>query len=244
MIRAYAPGYDGFSDGFGIYGPRWLGQFGQIITLLKADPRSRRAVVGLWDRSDLGEQDRRDLPCTLSLQFLLRPSPHLVGKEQLHLIVTMRSNDVWMGLPYDVFAFTCLQMMVAEELGAMDGYYYHRVGSLHLYDKHVEAAHGMWRDAQPSACEHNWWPRATFKEVGLMLALELGSRCGVDPRGVTEWKQLSPMAQDLVACCARKWGFEVPLHSEILEQAHVDYRRSRPDRQNDTGAQPAEASPA
>ena len=47
----------------------------------------------------------------------------------------MRSNDLWMGFPYDVFQFTCLQTLLAMELDVELGTYTHVAGSLHLYER-------------------------------------------------------------------------------------------------------------
>jgi len=46
----------------------------------------------------------------------------------------MRSNDVYLGLPHDIFVFTMLQEMIARSLGLEVGFYQHMVGHLHLYD--------------------------------------------------------------------------------------------------------------
>jgi thymidylate synthase len=51
----------------------------------------------------------------------------------LHLVAHMRSNDVYKGLPHDVFCFTMLQEVAARSLGVELGHYSHSVGSLHLY---------------------------------------------------------------------------------------------------------------
>lgn len=72
------------------------------------------------------------MPCTTTLQFLLREG-------RLHIIATMRSNDAYLGLPHDVFCFTMLQEMVARILGVDLGSYRHFVGSMHLYDKNRPA---------------------------------------------------------------------------------------------------------
>ena len=48
----------------------------------------------------------------------------------------MRSNDIWLGLPYDIAFFTTLQQYVSEVTGIPVGKYYHTVGDLHLYEKH------------------------------------------------------------------------------------------------------------
>jgi thymidylate synthase len=51
------------------------------------------------------------------------------------MFVNMRSNDAFVGLPSDLFAFTMIQEVVARSIGAEVGRYKHCVGSLHLYDK-------------------------------------------------------------------------------------------------------------
>jgi len=56
------------------------------------------------------------------------------------LITNMRSNDVHVGLPHDVFCFTMLQEIVARSIGVELGTYKHVVGSLHLYDRNSRAA--------------------------------------------------------------------------------------------------------
>ncbi len=117
----------------GAYGPRMFGvgknaQFRTVLDLLTTRNTSRRAVIQLFDASDLtGPQRYQDVPCTSTLQFFVRDG-------QLHLMVTMRSNDAFIGLPLDVFSFTMLQELMAGELGVAMGRYIHSVGSLHIYD--------------------------------------------------------------------------------------------------------------
>ena len=117
----------------GAYGARMFGtednaQFRTVLDLLKNSSSSRRAVLQLFDASDLtGPRRYNDVPCTSTLQFFVRDG-------RLHLIVTMRSNDAYVGLPLDVFAFTMLQELMAGELGVDIGRYVHNVGSLHIYD--------------------------------------------------------------------------------------------------------------
>lgn len=133
-ISYYVPQYQREAiDGrlLGAYGPRLFepsgsGQLHRVIDILKQKPDSRQAVVQLFDARDLGRT--KDVPCTCTLQFLLREG-------QLELIVHMRSNDAFLGLPHDLFAFTMLQELVARSVGAELGAYSHFVGSLHLYDE-------------------------------------------------------------------------------------------------------------
>lgn len=145
FLQIFAPGYKRFcEDGihaFGAYGQRWgyyqglyPNQIDAVIEVLKAHPESRQAVVTMWNSDDLPHAvlvDKKDLPCTLSLQFLLRNG-------YLHLVATMRSNDVWLGLPYDVFCFTQLQNLIADIIGSSVGSYTHNAGSMHYYEKDFE----------------------------------------------------------------------------------------------------------
>jgi thymidylate synthase len=170
MIKAYAPSYEKFADdgeAHGAYGDRWINNPGikdkntfkstklnglkAIVELLKKNPDDRRAVLSCWDSGDLMDAisgEFKDIPCTVSLQFLIRN-----GK--LHLHTYMRSNDVWLGTVYDVFCFCQIQMIVAAALGVKLGKYIHTVGSLHLYENNfsaaakIEFAENEFQDAMP-----------------------------------------------------------------------------------------------
>lgn len=146
FIQYYIPTYHKYSnDGetiFGAYGPRLFALNGRIdqvknvVETLKKNGDSRRAVIQIFQGEDLAEnlvERKNDLPCTCTLQFTLR-------KRQLHLLVMMRSNDAFKGLPHDVFAFTMLQEIIARALAVEIGLYKHAVGSLHLYAEDTQNA--------------------------------------------------------------------------------------------------------
>ena len=121
----------------GGYGPRLFGgvngnQIDYVISKLRAKPASRQAVIQIFDKADVQHQ-HLDIPCTCTLQFVVR-------EQKLHLITYMRSNDVHLGLPHDVFAFTMIQELIARSVEVEVGTYIHMVGSLHLYEKNREAS--------------------------------------------------------------------------------------------------------
>lgn len=135
FILRYIPAYISESDDemtiHGAYGPRLFNTRGQdqisnVHALLCAQPTSRRAVVQLFDAGDLSRR-YCNVPCTISLQFLLREG-------QLHMLTTMRSNDAYIGFPHDVFCFAMLQEIMARSLNCEIGIYKHFVGSMHLYE--------------------------------------------------------------------------------------------------------------
>jgi thymidylate synthase len=55
----------------------------------------------------------------------------------------MRSNDIAIGMLYDVFNFTMLQELLAVELDVELGTYTHMVGSLHIYEKSYNLLKGI-----------------------------------------------------------------------------------------------------
>lgn len=103
-------------------------QWEYVKALLKDDPHSRQAVIHIKTPSNAVS---KDIPCTIALQFSIRDN-------SLFLMAVMRSNDIWLGLPFDLFAFTSLQIKMAMELGVGVGDYTHVAGSLHLYEKDVK----------------------------------------------------------------------------------------------------------
>jgi thymidylate synthase len=137
-IAYYVRFYRKFDEGgviFGGYGPRLVSfdgvnQLEYVIGLLRNNPSSRRVVIQLFDHRDSLDH-HLDIPCTCTLQYLLREG-------RLSAITYMRSNDVFRGMPHDIFCFTMLQEIIARSIGAELGSYHHMVGSLHLYDRDVE----------------------------------------------------------------------------------------------------------
>ena len=126
--------YDLTDDGETVnsaYGYRIFHKFGfdqlqYVIDKLKKNPYDRQAVIHIKEADD---KPTKDTPCTCLLQFTV-----FDGKLNLHTY--MRSNDIWLGLPYDMAFFTSLLHIVCKETGLPMGLYYHTVGDLHLYERH------------------------------------------------------------------------------------------------------------
>ena len=134
MIQYYAPSYYKYSDDGktlnGAYGPRIKKSLTKIVETLKKDPDSRRAVVPIYCKEDDG-LDSNDIPCTIGFQFFIR-------NNKLDMIVNMRSNDIFLGFPYDIFNFTMWQEYVSCKLNIDIGTYTHIANSLHFYEKDRE----------------------------------------------------------------------------------------------------------
>lgn len=133
-IQKYTSGWDRMSDdgkvvnsnyGYCIKKKFGFDQWEYTRELLDRYPDTRQAVIHIKEPSN---KISNDVNCTVCLQFFIRN-----GK--LYMTTYMRSNDIWMGFPYDVFQFTNMQILMSMELGCDIGTYTHITGSLHLYKR-------------------------------------------------------------------------------------------------------------
>jgi thymidylate synthase len=134
----------------GAYGNRVYGQLYNVVKKLRDDPDTRQAVITVWDSFKDNTPNKKDYPCTIALGFA-----KIDGK--LDLNVTMRSQDVWLGAPYDWFQFTQLQQTVARRLGIRPGTYYHTTWSTHLYGVNLNDAKNLTKP--PRITQREWQPR-------------------------------------------------------------------------------------
>lgn len=135
-IQKYTKGWDRMSDdgvhvnsnyGWCIKYKFGFDQWEYIKNMLKEHPETRQAVIHIKSADN---KESKDVNCTISLQFFIRD-----GK--LYCTAYMRSNDIWLGYPYDVFQFTNMQTLLSMELGLELGTYTHIAGSLHLYERNA-----------------------------------------------------------------------------------------------------------
>lgn len=107
------------------YGPALAPSLVRAVSYLRKDPLSRRAAATMGHRG--GDST---YPCTLSLSWLIR-------NDRLVAFVSMRSSDVWLGFPNDMYAFASIQHSMARLLGILPGAMHISANSLHLYERDV-----------------------------------------------------------------------------------------------------------
>lgn len=179
-----------FMDGgsfWGGYGVRTRSQVPLIIDRLRMDPDTRQAQISFWDPAYDLVNGARDYPCTTAMRFFVRGNT-------LHGHVTMRSNDAFRGLPYDIFVFTQLQHAIASVLGLQVGTYQHHVSSLHLYasdDDAIDLVRGVGgRSNDPVLVRRGattpWETITAFIRDTMSLGISYGSSDWSDPAGA-EW---------------------------------------------------------
>jgi thymidylate synthase len=129
-----------FSDNdvvmYGNYGIRITKYLKQIIQKLKDNPETRQANITIYNTEDsfIGT---KDVPCTVSMDFKVRDN-------KLYMHTFMRSNDLVWGFQYDVFFFTLIQEIIANELNVELGSYNHTATSFHVYERHFDLIEEMY----------------------------------------------------------------------------------------------------
>ena len=117
-----------------VYGKQWrdfegVDQLRDVVETLRRDPWSRRAVMSGWNPKDLPVMALP--PCPVLWQFSVRSDGTLA------LEVYQRSADLFLGVPFDLFEFAALQILVARELGLEAGKLGVTLGDAHIYLNHI-----------------------------------------------------------------------------------------------------------
>jgi len=104
--------------------------------ILGANPASRQVVLQIWDsRVDLpdddGQASARDVPCNVVAMLKVRAG-------RLHWTQIIRSNDLFLGVPFNFVQFTTIQEVLAGWLGLELGPYSQWSDSLHVYEDHMD----------------------------------------------------------------------------------------------------------
>lgn len=120
-----------------IYGVQWRGlgactkdQLSKVIEGLKKDPHSRRHVVSAWIPDDI---DNMALPpCHTLFQF------NMDSQNRLHTSLYMRSGDMFLGVPFNIFEYAVLSHMVAKLVGSEARQLNVYIANAHIYRNHMD----------------------------------------------------------------------------------------------------------
>ena len=134
--------WDAWADEEGNLGPiygkqwvRWAGKNGEeinqiqrVIDSIKKNPDSRRHIVNAWNVSDL--DDMALPPCHMFYQFW-------VGNGRLSCNLYVRSNDLFLGAPFNIAEYALLTHMVAQQCDLEVGELVYTIGDAHVYLNHL-----------------------------------------------------------------------------------------------------------
>jgi len=104
-------------------------QVSECIRLIKEEPNSTRIIITGWNPSQLEEQV---LPaCHSFYQFN-------VIDNKLSCMLTLRSNDISLGAPYNICSASLLTYIMAQLTGLQPYELIYSVGNYHIYNNHME----------------------------------------------------------------------------------------------------------
>lgn len=137
-----------------VYGAQWRAWegpngevFDQVATLvegLRKNPDSRRHIINAWNVAYLPDESKKPQqnaaegrmalpPCHIMYQFY-------VANGKLSCMMTQRSADCFLGVPFNGASVAFLTHMVAQQCDLEPGEIVHSLGDLHLYSNHLEQA--------------------------------------------------------------------------------------------------------
>lgn len=108
-----------------------IDQVSQVIKHLQDYPNTRRAVLSIYSPNDLFNLESKDIPCNTSIYLKIRN-----GK--LDMTILNRSNDLFLGVPYNALVFNAILKFIAGRLEIEVGRQLHFTDSLHLYSTNVK----------------------------------------------------------------------------------------------------------
>lgn len=122
-----------------VYGSQWrawetpdgrhIDQIAAVVNSIKNNPDSRRHIVSAWN---VAEIDNMKLPpCHFVFQFY-------VANGKLSCMLTMRSSDTFLGLPFNIAQYALLTHMIAQQCDLGVGEFIYSGADVHIYSNHIE----------------------------------------------------------------------------------------------------------
>lgn len=140
---AFAAKYGDLGNVYGKQWRHWATSEGEIIDQLqdaidqiKNNPDSRRIIVNAWNPEDVinaGSKGSKAAlpPCHAMFQFY-------VTNGKLSCMLTQRSGDTFLGIPFNIASYALLTHLIAHECGLEVGEFVHSIGDAHIYSNHID----------------------------------------------------------------------------------------------------------
>uniref|UniRef100_A0A7E4WB74 Thymidylate synthase n=1 Tax=Panagrellus redivivus TaxID=6233 RepID=A0A7E4WB74_PANRE len=104
-------------------------QIANVIRCIKADASSRRLALTAWNPVDIPKMALP--PCHMQVVFG-------VNDGKLDALMTQRSGDIGLGVPFNIASYALLIHMIAHVTGLKPGIFTHVICDAHIYKNHVE----------------------------------------------------------------------------------------------------------
>jgi thymidylate synthase len=115
--------FDSHSDKSGTDQIKWL------LNEIRTNPDSRRLILSAWNPNVLDQQALP--PCHYAFQLR-------VHNGKLSGMLTMRSNDAFLGAPFNIASYALLIHILARETGLAVGELIYSIGDAHIYLNHID----------------------------------------------------------------------------------------------------------
>lgn len=130
QLRHFGGCYNlGIEDESG-YGFRGVDQLQYVINEIKNHPDSRRILWSLWNPQQIGEM--RLPPCHYAFQFF-------VNEDKLSGVLTQRSCDFPVGVPFNIAFYSAMIYLVASITGLKPYEFIHWTADSHIYVDQIDA---------------------------------------------------------------------------------------------------------
>jgi thymidylate synthase len=137
-----------------LYGAQWrawpgkdgqpIDQVAALIDGIRRNPNSRRHIINAWNVAYLPDEGQKPQENVLGGRMALAPCHVMyqfyVAEGRLSCMLTQRSADVLLGVPYNAASVALLTHMVAQQCDLEPAEIIHSFGDLHLYLNHTEQA--------------------------------------------------------------------------------------------------------
>lgn len=128
-----------------VYGKQWrrwrdydggeIDQVSRAVEMIRKDPYSRRIIIEGWNVAELHLMALT--PCHKTYQFFVSEAP--CGERRLSLLMSQRSVDMFLGLPFNLASCGFFLNMMAQQCDMRPGELIWQAGDTHVYDNHHEA---------------------------------------------------------------------------------------------------------
>ncbi len=122
-----------------VYGKQWVhwqgangktfNQIQNVVDSIRKNPGSRRHIVNAWNVSEIGEMALP--PCHMFFQFY-------VAENRLSCQLYVRSNDLFLGAPFNIGQYALLLEMMAQQCDLEPGELVYTIGDAHVYLNHLD----------------------------------------------------------------------------------------------------------
>ena len=141
--------------------PGYVDQIQKVMDKLKTNPDDRRMIVSAWH--PYWAENCALSPCHCFMQFNTEELTHEeccyawgagehgfsdvksedldkwgAPKRRLNLLMLIRSNDMFLGAPFNITSYSLLIAMVAQCVGMVPGTLTYAIGDAHIYVNHLE----------------------------------------------------------------------------------------------------------